>query len=187
MLALKNELCRTNQIQNVKDSCQISIWMTWKYDMYKYIPTDQLSILLTLIPLHVTWTTTLIYLQTCTAKNSASIFSGILIATYQAILKITNSILSSKQQEKMALKIRAVSSTNVPSIMLFSLVGLGFFVLVWFLSTVGGERTANIKIKVNCNNEPKIPYTKYIRDQCSSNTGQYIPHDVCCSLWLARL
>lgn len=46
-------------------------------DLYKCIPTDQLSLLLTLITLHVTLTTTLLSLQSHTAKNSASIFSSI--------------------------------------------------------------------------------------------------------------
>lgn len=73
-----DELCWTRQIQNVQDSCQISISTAWKHDVYEYIPTDQLSILLTPIP-----PSTLpellqrfIY-KTSRAKTPRSIFSGL--------------------------------------------------------------------------------------------------------------
>ena len=39
-----DELFRTSQIQNVQDSCQISISTAWKHDVYEYIPTDQLLV-----------------------------------------------------------------------------------------------------------------------------------------------
>lgn len=75
----------------------------------------------------------------------------------------------------MALQIRAVSSTSVPTVTLFPVV------LLLFLIIVEGERIANIKIETKYNNEPNIQYTKYLRDPCSGNTGQYVPHIVCSS------
>lgn len=74
-----------------------------------------------------------------------------------------------KQHENMAPRIRAVSSMNVPSVTLFPLVE--FFSII-----VGRERTANMKLKNNSNDEHKTPYTvSEIRAQITRvNTYQSI-------------
>lgn len=90
MLALKKQMNYAGQAKYKTLNRDVRSVFEWPGNaMCINIPTDQLSNLFTLIPLHVTGTTTLNYLQTHTAKKSASIFSGILIVTYQAILKIT--------------------------------------------------------------------------------------------------
>lgn len=87
-------------------------------------------------------------------------FSVYWFITYQAVLKTTSSILSSKQQEKMACKITAKSFTNVLSVTYFSLTAENCFspqfITRWFLSL-------NISEKNRAHQNTKIQGSAYIK------------------------